>query len=147
MDRRPGIHTFLTALLGGCLACSLAAQAKQAQQAQPEQKDNQAGPVLLVFDPPRQHVLEVKYHEDQRWVYDNGMRGKLTTELLLHWRFEPAKKPGLIQAVGRFQSVVYRGGGLKGEDSEAVKTWIAGEVKEGVQFTLDKRGAANPGVC
>ncbi|MHC4513586.1 MAG: hypothetical protein ACYTGW_14955 [Planctomycetota bacterium] len=154
MNRPRGTQVFLTTLLGGCLACGLAAQAKQASR------------VMLAFDPPSNKVLEVKYQEDQSWVYSEESRGKLRTELVLRWAFEAAEKPGLIQATGTFESVVYCGSGtkngkawdhdvqwtrkdgyLKGKDSEAVNTWIRREIKEGVRFTLDKRGAANPGVC
>ncbi len=164
MNRPRGTQLILMTLLGGCLAAGVDAQDEKAQDKRPT--DERAQRFLLAFDPPRNKILEVKYHQDMQWVYEKDNCGKLTTELLLHWRFEDAKKPGLLQAVGTFQSVVYRGSGgkngkewnydvhwtqtkgyLKGKDSKAVTTWVGGEIKEGIRFTLDKRGAANPGVC
>lgn len=148
-----------TALAAGALLAVLTAQDEQSKV---ELYD-------LRFEPRSDRLLEVSYAEKTTWDYRKLAKpieshGRLETDLVLHWDFA-TKGPGL-QAVGSFRSVRYAGKGQKrerqwthdvlwsrdkgyerGENGEAVKTWVGGEVEEGVRFAIDERVAASPGEC
>ncbi len=107
---------------------------------------------LLPQDPPKKHKLAfepkgelvIQFVEDQSWEYkDDDMKGTMRTELTLRWTFDGGK------GKAKYDRVVYRGKGrkkgkdfdhdiewtakdgyVKGEGSEADRSWCAGEIKE-----------------
>jgi hypothetical protein len=118
----------------------------------------------LRFRPAEGRQLVVSYTRDLVWNHSRAMRGTLHTELELVWKFGQGEKGP--EAKAEFASVVYRGEGvknsadwkydvlwnreegyLKGKGGKAARTWIDKELKEGVKFVLDQRGAVQPGGC
>jgi len=119
----------------------------------------------LVFEPKKDGALRVVFVEDNTWEYkDDDMKGTMRTELTLAWRFEAAGEK--LAGTATFERVLYRGKGVKkgeafdhdlewtskdgylrGQDSDADKRWGAGEIKEGVPMTLDRRAECDEGAC
>lgn len=119
----------------------------------------------LAFEPGADQTLAVHHQHKIQWDYPKRTpQGQQHKELTLHWRFKPVGKEYL--AKGSFEQVSYKSayhqkgrdhiddvlwqrtaGYLAGEGSEADKKWIAAELREGVEFKVDKRAAASPGEC
>ena len=121
----------------------------------------------LVFEPKSGESMEIRYVHDTSWEYaEEDMKGTMTTELDLRWKFEAPSAGRITSGLATYTRVVYRGKGVKkgkdfnydimwtskdgyvkGKDSEGDKSWASGEIKEGLKLEVDNRAACNQGDC
>ena len=119
----------------------------------------------LSFAPKTGETYTVEYVNESSWHYpEDRMKGTLRTALKLQWKILPSPGKGKGRAKADYLSVVYVGEGekiakpfkhdllwtrekgyVRGEKDEANRRWIRREINEGLLFTFDARGLADPG--
>ncbi|MCI0341497.1 MAG: hypothetical protein L0216_10185 [Planctomycetales bacterium] len=147
------------AILGAILA---------APTARPDEPKDAPRTYDLSFFPADGRSLRVRYAADTTWDYrpEDDMHGAMRTELTLRWKLDRGGDRAPVVGNATLDRVLYQGQGVKkgkpfdigiewnrkegylrGRDTEEDRTWVAGEIQEGVRLAVDRRGCCSEGAC